>query len=72
MNRTIKEYQKAPRYQCKNKMHRVVKGKVRCTGWSKFWHRAKKGTPLNIFQNGKRLSCRIDELVANLQILTLR
>ena len=32
MNRTIKEYQKVPHYQCKFTMHRVVKGKVPCTG----------------------------------------
>ena len=44
MNRTIKEIQKAPRYQCKFTLHRVVKGKVACTGWSKFLHRAKNGT----------------------------
>jgi hypothetical protein len=59
MNRTIKEFQTAPRYQCKFKLHRVVNVKVHCTGWSKFLHRAKKGTPLWSAKRVRKLSlCR--------------
>ena len=42
--RTIKEFQIAPRDQCKFKLYRVVNVKVHCTVWSVFLHRAKKGT----------------------------
>ena len=46
--RTIKEFQIAPRDQCKFKLYRVVNVKVHCTAWSEFLHRAKKGTPFQI------------------------
>ena len=50
MNRTIKVFQTAPCGQRKFTMHRVVKGKVHCTVWSRFLHRAKNGTQEEIFQ----------------------
>jgi hypothetical protein len=42
MNRTIKEFQTAPRYQCKFKLHRVVNVKVH--GGQSFGTARKKAT----------------------------
>jgi hypothetical protein len=64
MNRTIKEIQKAPRYQCKFTLHRVVKGKVACTGWSKFLHRAKNGTHNNFDDSDLDLTQAFKDLLA--------